>query len=189
MEHLHTATSSGQPLVLRPHAEHDAARILAVRQDPETLHWLGRPGYTLADAEDYVRALRAEVTAGTGLAWAVTDTDDRYLASVHLMGHGAPVTDGAEVGLQSHPGARGRGVVSAGLRRAVDHAFGPAGLRRLYYRCSAGNHASARVAVRAGFVATGRDRRCNRLPDGSWDDQLRFDLLPEEWPAAPGPLR
>jgi RimJ/RimL family protein N-acetyltransferase len=71
------------------------------------------------------------------------------------------------------------------LRLAARHALlpldvGGLGRPRLVLRAAAGNEASRRVAERAGFRRTGLDRRAELLGDGTVDDLVRFDLLPEE---------
>ena len=88
----------------------------------------------------------------------------------------------AEVGYWTHPTARGHGVMSEAVRRAVGWALRSVdesglGLRRLLLRASVPNAASRHVAESAGFRQTGVEHAVTRLGDGSWADDVRYELL------------
>jgi RimJ/RimL family protein N-acetyltransferase len=110
--------------------------------------------------------------------------DDRCVGSVDVFGlerHGAE----AEIGYWTHPAERGRGVIGEAVGLAVRHAVIPVadgglGQRRLSLRHGAGNAASRRVAVRAGFREVGVERAVDPAPDGGYDDLVRYDLLASE---------
>jgi RimJ/RimL family protein N-acetyltransferase len=76
-----------------------------------------------------------------------------------------------------HPDARGKGLMTAAVRRVVRHAFDELGCRRLFLRAAAGNTASRYVAEQTGFRHVGTDRLANGLRDGTFEDLLNFDLL------------
>jgi len=68
------------------------------------------------------------------------------------------------------------------VRLAADYALhateaGGLGLRRLLLRASAGNTASRQVATVAGFQQTGAEHAVSQLGDGSWADDVRYELL------------
>jgi RimJ/RimL family protein N-acetyltransferase len=186
-------------LRLRPHRPGDAVRIAEACSDPVTQHWLAqlpRP-YGADDARAHLEQVREDAAAGRALFWAVADPrDDRLLAEVGLFGLGVPAPRACEVGYWTHPDARGRGVMTAAVRAAARHALlpepdGGLGLERVLLRAAEGNAASRAVAVRAGFLASGRDRRAELLRDGSVADLLRFDLvagdlLPDDLGRGPG---
>jgi RimJ/RimL family protein N-acetyltransferase len=77
----------------------------------------------------------------------------------------------ATVGYLLGPWARGLGYASAGLRALCAFGFGTLGLRRIEWWASVGNHASRRVAERAGFRMEGvvRGKTVHRgEPGDSW---------------------
>jgi len=180
----------GKAAVLRPHREQDLPRMVEACRDPQAQRWLkGLPDdYTLTHAREHLHQLRTEQASGKAVYWVVADPgDDRLLAEVAIFIH-PPQDRQGEVGYWAHPDARGRGVTTEGVRLAVRHALLPTedgglGLPRVLLRAAEGNLASLRVAEKAGFTRTGRDRAANLLRDGSRGDHLRFDLLADELPS------
>jgi RimJ/RimL family protein N-acetyltransferase len=67
------------------------------------------------------------------------------------------------------------------LRHAVlPEDVGGLGLERVTLRAAVGNVASNLVAQRAGFTEVGRARHVDRREDGTFDDLVLYDALPEE---------
>lgn len=182
-----SVTVCGRSVVLRPHDEGDVPRVVEACRDPQTRHWLiGLPDdYGPAHARQYLEQVRSDQAAGRAVYWAIADPqDNRLLGDLGLFIHGSHDRQG-EIGYWAHPEARGRGVTTEGVRLAARHALlpmedGGLGLSRVLIRTDENNVASQRVAERAGFTRTGRDRAANRHRDGSRADHLRFDLLPDE---------
>jgi RimJ/RimL family protein N-acetyltransferase len=172
---------------LRPYRSTDVARIVEACNDPLTRHWLARlpAPYTADDARAHLEHLAEEAAAGRSLTWAVADPrDDRLLGEVALFGL-VDLGRSCEIGYWTHPAERGVGIMTSAARLAARHALLPAdvgglGRARVVLRAASGNGASQRVAVRAGFLETGRDRQAELLGDGSVDDLVRFDLLAQE---------
>jgi RimJ/RimL family protein N-acetyltransferase len=172
---------------LRPYRLSDVPRIVEACNDPVTRHWLARlpSPYTDDDARAHLEHLSEEAAAGRTLTWAVADPqDDRLVGEVALFGL-VDLGRSCEIGYWTHPAERGRGVMTSAVLLAARHALLPAdvgglGRARAVLRAAERNGASQRVAVRAGFLQTGRDRRAEVLGDGSVDDLVRFDLLAEE---------
>jgi RimJ/RimL family protein N-acetyltransferase len=176
----------GPTVSLRAFDERDVPRIVEACRDETTKHWLTLPSpYTRTDAEDYLENRREQLAKAEGVGWAVVDPEsDELLGSLSLFD--LRLGETAEVGYWAHPAARGRGVMTAAVRLAVRHAFVPAedgglGLRRLVALHAEGNTASQKVIERNGFTYVGRERRHNRLRDGSLVDNLAYDLLVEEF--------
>ena len=178
---LKTPTVSGEAVTLRPWAAADVSRIAEAASDQRTRYWLGHlpQPYSAADARGYLASIDELASLGRQLVFAVADPDtSELLGSLGVMG----IADGsAEIGFWSHPDARGRGVMSEAVRLAVDVAFrradGGLGLRRLLLRSGVDNTASRRVAEVAGFSQVGIEHAVERLGDGSWSDQVRYELL------------
>ena len=172
---------------LRPYRSTDVARIVEACNDPLTRHWLARlpAPYTADDARAHLEHLAEEAAAGRSLTWAVADPrDDRLLGELALFGL-VDLGRSCEIGYWTHPAERGVGIMTSAARLAARHALLPAdvgglGRARVVLRAASGNGASQRVAVRAGFLETGRDRQAELLGDGSVDDLVRFDLLAQE---------
>ena len=181
----------GKAAVLRAHREQDLPRMVEACRDPETRHWLaGLPdGYSEVNARQHLEQIRAEQAAGRGVHWAVADPDDHRLLADLALFIRDPHDPQGEIGYWTHPDARGRGVMTEAVQLAARHALlpeedGGLGLDRILIRTDVDNVGSQRVAEKAGFTFSGRDRNGNLLRDGSRSDHLRFDLLADELPAA-----
>ncbi len=178
---------------LRAHTPADLPRIVEACTDPTTRHWLSAlpAPYTLDAARDYVTTCRLQESLGRAVTWAVADPDtDRLLANLtlfRLADRDCP--SGAEVGYWAHPDARGRGVVSAAVELALEHAFTPVdagglGRHRVQLGASWTNAASRQVAERTGFTEVGHfrldglvgaDPERRTYDDGVWYDRLATD--------------
>jgi RimJ/RimL family protein N-acetyltransferase len=183
-------TITGRSVALRAHRDTDLPRLVEACRDQETRRWTaGLPDdYSEMHAREHLNALRTEEATGRGVCWAVASTEDgRLLAEVAISVRDLRDRQG-EIGYWTHPDARGRGATTEAVRLAVRHALLPAsegglGLPRILLRADAGNLASQRVAEKAGFTRSGRDRGSNLRRDGTRGDHIRFDLLPDELPA------
>jgi RimJ/RimL family protein N-acetyltransferase len=184
------ARIAGRSVVLRPYREDDVPRVVEACRDERTTHWLsGIPaGYTEENAREHLEKMTGEMAEGRALFWAAAGAgDDRLLAEIALF---TPSRSDqfAEIGYWTHPDARGRGFTTEAVGLAVRHALLPAeegglGLRRILLRAAVGNIASQRIAEKNGFTRSGVDRDADPLRDGTWTDDLRFDLLAGELPA------
>jgi RimJ/RimL family protein N-acetyltransferase len=173
---------AGDHALLREWRTDDLPRIVEACSDPRTRHWLPLlpDPYTATDAQSYLYHLDELASLGRQVGFAVADPrTDELLGSLGIMdiAHGS-----AEVGYWAHPSARGRGVMSEAVRLAVGWALragdeGGLGLRRLLLRASVPNAASRHVAQSAGFRETGVEHEVTRLGDGSWADDVRYELL------------
>lgn len=182
---LTPAVLRGDRVVLRPHTEADIPRVVEACSDARTRQWLSTlpSPYTEDSARRYLDTMPVEESVARRVAWCVADRDtDLLLANLAIFDLGGDEPSSGELGYWTHPGARGRGVMTEAVGLVVDHALGSAaagglGLRRLQLLAAAGNAASAQVARRTGFVAVGRERQAELLGDGSYIDLLTFDLL------------
>ncbi len=166
----------------------DERRYLETNNDPETLQWLGTIPFP-RDGDHFRRHLArraASFSSGDVVEWAVADPEeDSYVGTVTLFGLNGLDYQSAEVGYRTHPDCRGKGLLKAALKLALDHAFaheedGGLGLTRISLNAGVGNEGSQAVALALGFTETGRDRLCYDLYDGSIVDLVRFDLLKRE---------
>lgn len=170
-----TPVLAGEGLRLRPVTETDLPRVAEACADPRTRHWLVSlpTDYDLADATDWWDSVRTRQAAGHQVTWGVADGDDTLLAQVSLAG-----LDGyaprAEIGYWTHPDARGRGVMTAAVRMITAWATQSGTARNLLIRCAAGNRASRRVAVTAGYTEAGRWPDAEPLGDDTFDDLVSY---------------
>ncbi|MFP3964604.1 precorrin-2 C(20)-methyltransferase [Actinomadura fulvescens] len=81
-----------------------------------------------------------------------------------------------EVGYGMRPGARGRGHATEALQLISEWALRECGLHRVELRAMTSNHASVRVAEKAGYVREGVARGGERA-GGVNHDQIVFSLL------------
>jgi RimJ/RimL family protein N-acetyltransferase len=172
---------------LRGHRETDLDRITQACADPQTQRWLTElpTPYTTEDARAHLEMIQAEQATGSSMYWAVEDAVGDMVAELGLFGLRAGASTSGELGYWAHPAARGRGATTQAVRAACRYAAipreeGGLGLTRLLIRASADNVASRRVAEKAGFRPAGVDRAASVMRDGTWMDDLRFDLLADE---------
>lgn len=170
-------TVATDAFVLRPPVEGDLARWAETESDTQSRHWFAQSGRT---TDDVRRALHRSwwlAAKGERATWTVADPhDDRFLGQIVIDGvrESSP-----EIGYLTHPDARGRGLTSAAVRVAVEHALDADGLdlRRLELHAAVGNAASLAIAARAGFVEFGRRTAAEPLGDGTRADLIGFERI------------
>lgn len=163
-------TLEGDGIVLRPFIAEDAAAITEGCQDPEVARWIPIPvPYTEEDARAYI--------ASASDQWAIVDAE-----SGELLGSiGWRIVDqgNVQIGYWVKRAARGRGVATTALRLLAGRAFDELGSPRVQLLAEPGNHASCRVAEKAGFKPEGTLRRYLDVR-GERRDGIMFALLAGE---------
>jgi RimJ/RimL family protein N-acetyltransferase len=149
-------TLAAGAVTLRPPRDDDRDAIEAACADPEIIRWFGVPQpYTGEHARRYVHEeAPAEWARGTEAIFVIADRADAYAGAVDLRVTPHDPAAG-EVGFLVAPQARGRGYAVAALSALARWGFIELGLRRIQWRAEVGNHASRRVAERAGFTMEG----------------------------------
>ena len=150
--------------------------------DPETqrFSWPGIEPYTEQDAWATHDAHQQAWEDGTGAEFAcLAPHDDAELiggASVYDI---EPAFARASVGYWVAAHARRKGVATHAVLLLARWAFDELGIRRLQLTCGPENHASQRVAERAGFTREALLR--SHIPfKGGRRDTVVFSLLPHE---------
>jgi len=142
-------------LLLRPWTEQDIPAMIAAHRDPVMRQWLRHPVTTAEEAHRIIAARRA----GTGFSFAVLEacadgaTGD-LVGAVSIRVPASEATSG-EVGYWVAAPARGRGIAPRALSAACEWAFRQhrnRPLEQLELIHAVGNHASCRVAEKAGFA-------------------------------------
>jgi ribosomal-protein-alanine N-acetyltransferase len=152
--------------------------LLATMADPEVLRFTRTPAVV---TEEWLHGWLARFDGHHRLAWAVVDGSGTFLGYAVT----GPVDhEGGEVelGYAVAPAARGRGVAGAALFSMARWALEEAGLARVTALVSTLNHASSRVAQRAGFTFEGVLRSVHHRDDERVDLEC-WSLLPGELPA------
>lgn len=89
----------------------------------------------------------------------------------------------ANLGYMVDAAFRGRGVATAAVRLAAEHAFGEVGLHRLEAGAMPSNVASQRVLEKAGFTRVGTTRGLLFIA-GRWEDHILYELVGPDTPPA-----
>ena len=144
---------------LRPHADDDIPHIVEACRDPQTAQWTPvAENYQIANAERFVHVVGRDIWArGDGGVFAITGADGDYCGSIDFV-ISADDPAAGEIGFHVAPWARGRGLGPAAVRTLCSWAFDSLGLARIVWRAHVGNHASRRVAEKAGFTMEGIQR-------------------------------
>lgn len=146
-------------LLLRPWTEQDIPAMVAAHRDPAMRQWLRHPVTTAEEAHQIIAARRADRRAGTGFSFAVLEahadgaTGD-LVGAVSIRGLASEAASGA-VGYWVTAPARGRGIAPRALSAACEWVFRQPRnrpLEQLELIHAVGNHASCRVAEKAGFA-------------------------------------
>lgn len=153
-------TAAAPGLLLRPWTEDDIPTLLTAHQDPVMRRWLRHPVTSAEQARDMIGRHDAARRAGSGFSFAVLflhEADGEAgvpVGGVSLRGLGGETARG-EVGYWTASRARGQGVAPCALSAVCAWALQlprPRPLDGLDLIHAAGNEASCRVAVKAGFA-------------------------------------
>lgn len=161
-------------LLLRPFDPSDARRIRAVVETRAPFLPPGAPGRPSGVAAWLARGAHELRRSGQGIHLAM-EADGLIVGAVSLFGTRWE-TGTTEIGYGVHPLHRGRGYAPEAVRGLVRWTFGNTSLRRIELRANVDNHASLRVAQKAGFVREGVLRAAAMEPDGP-RDVVVFGLL------------
>ena len=160
---------------LRRWREDDVDSIVAACQDAEIQFWIPlipRP-YRREHALAFVRG---EIE-GVGEHQYAIEVDGRVAGAI---GMSVNRNRTGHIGYWCAPEARGRGVVTRALRLLSRYGLDELGLQRLELMTDPDNHASQRVAEKAGYRREAVLRSHLDHPDGRRRDSVMFSLLPGE---------
>jgi RimJ/RimL family protein N-acetyltransferase len=170
-------TLDTERLILRPPAAADAeAQTAAV--DAEVRRWMPwSQDFTADKALDWcTRHAFRDMSRETN--FAIVPRRTNVFAGAIGISRADWESGVAETGYWIGPADRGHGYVTEAVRAVAAYAF-KLGLHRLELLAATGNHASQRVAERAGFTREGVLRKARPVPGGR-ADMVLFSLLEEE---------
>ncbi len=163
----------GAAVRLRPAAEDDLERLVAIRSAPEVhRRWGGDDlrseiGRDLADGDLHQLAIEDAAGALIGLIqWEEEDDPDYRHASIDIY---------------LEPAVHGRGLGTDAVASLAGHLFEHRAHHRLTIDPAADNDPAIRCYEKVGFRPVGVMRRYERGPDGTWHDSLLMDLLADEF--------
>lgn len=187
--------ATGQPTLpvaggalLRPWLLTDAAAVREAFEDPAIQRWHMRRADSVAEARGWIEAWQSEWPSETGAHWALVDAEsDTLWGRVALKSFA--LRDGtAEIAYWTVPSARGRGLCPGAAAVVTQWALHARGFHRVELEHSTANHASCRVAVKAGFEAEGIRRGAWPHADGRHDVHLHARVRsPRPEPSGDGP--
>ena len=174
----------GQPLTtgataLRPWRDSDVPALVRACRDPEIVRWTRVPdNYGESDARAFLLYRYDALLAGSTAPFAIVSPEDRLLGSVALMRLDWRHRRG-EVGYWLASAARGQGHATRAVEMICQWGIQSLGLERFDLYAAVENHASQRVAERAGFTREATLRSFLRGKDGQ-QDMVAFGLLARE---------
>ena len=171
---LRAATSG---FILRPFEQRDAPAVARACNDAQVQRWLPLPSpYGIDTALEWCCRLSHELRERSdGLHVAMATKTGRLIGSVSLK-HTNWRSRCTEIGYWTVPDARNRGHTSAAVSYVSQWALAQ-GMERVELRAAPKNHASRRVARKAGFVYEGTMRNAGFTHAGRVDLCL-YSLIP-----------
>jgi ribosomal-protein-serine acetyltransferase len=177
----------GERVLLRPYRAGDGQALWeAVDESREhVLPWLPWAGQHTApaDSEAWVRKSQAKWILREDLGMGVWERETgRYLGGIglHRIDWDVPAF---EIGYWLRRTAVGHGYITEAVRLLCRCAFEELAANRVLICCGAGNHRSAAVPQRLGFVSEGCMRNYKRDTDGTLYDMLMFSMTPQDYAA------
>lgn len=172
----------GNVAVLRPWVHQDAAAIVEAFRDPAIQRWHVRRADSTSEAREWISHWQRGWPAESECHWAIADRNtDTLLGRIALKG--LDLHDGtAGLAYWIAAAERGQGLCTRSVISLSEWAFREAGFHRIGLAHSIENHASCRVAVKAGFREEGVRRGAALHADG-WHDMHVHGRLRSDRPA------
>jgi RimJ/RimL family protein N-acetyltransferase len=168
-------------VILRPLAESDVDHIMTWVNDPDVVGNLAAFAGQPLTRDDELAWIRRTLASSADVVFSILASDgERYLGQIGIHQIHARSKVGRLGVVIAARGDMGKGHGSAAIRAAVDHAFGPLGLHKLWVMMFAHNTRTRGIVKRLGFVEEGVLRE-EYFHDGGWHDMVRLSLLQREW--------
>jgi aminoglycoside 6'-N-acetyltransferase len=170
-------TLHGERVVLRPLADDDLDRLLAILAEPDVARWWG-PQAEHPDRDELL-GRGPEHADGTRFAIVVDRAVAGWLACEENTD---PMYRSVGLDLFLTTPLHGRGLGREALRLAITHYL-ERGHHRFTIDPAADNERAIRAYAAVGFRPVGRMRDYELGADGTWHDGLLMDLLAAEFVA------
>lgn len=152
---------------LRPLLLADAPSLVTACHDPDVLAWTSVP-------LNYTEQMAYEFISRDQLAWAIVDASDAFSGCIDLRFYPDPQRP-CDIGYYCAPWARRRGLTLAALSAVTAYAF-ELGEPRVDLHIAPANHASQRLAAKAGYTRNGDTTAVGR--DGTERPHWVFSKFP-----------
>lgn len=169
-----------ETFILRRLVRSDYEALRATRDHPETAPWVNM--IALPDGEGLVRFGESKRRAGKLLHLAIAENaDNRVLGEILLFVRAAEAAESGigEIAYVVDPAERGRGIAPAAVQLLSEWAFAELDLKRLQLSIHPDNHASQRVAEKAGYQFEGTLRSVKTIRGVRVDGAL-YSRLPTD---------
>ena len=159
----------------------DAEAFFEIKSNPEVTASYGRePHHSLQDTQAWIQRLQDTYTQREGIIWAIAfKTRDFPVGSCNYWPLD-PESRCAEIGYELNRTAWGQGIMSEVLPTIISYGFKELGLNRIEATPLGKNDKSSNVLVKLGFTHEGTLRQRVLFRD-SYEDQMHFGLLKNEW--------
>jgi RimJ/RimL family protein N-acetyltransferase len=170
-------------ITIRPYQFSDIDELLAASREStrEVYPWLEwcKPSYSVQDTEAWIRYQQEMWAARSEYNFIIIDTDTRAILGGIGLNHIQPIDRLANLGYWVRTGQTGKGIATAAVRLVAGFAFKETTLLRLEIVVNVANHASQRVAEKAGAHKEGILR--NRIfMHGASHDAVLYSLIAED---------
>jgi ribosomal-protein-serine acetyltransferase len=171
-------------LELRPleHAHADEVYAVVDANRAYLRQWMGWVDRTnsVDDIRDFIRRSLEQHARNDGFVAGVW-YEGRVVGTIGMLYLRAEPRR-TEIGYWLAERLQGKGIITRGCRRFIDHLFDEVKLNRVEIRCATENHRSRAIAERLGFKPEGVLRQV-QVTDGGLVDHAVYGMLADEWRA------
>lgn len=164
-------TLRGDRVTLRPFAESDLERTLAMILEPEISEWWS--GYDL-------ERLRADVLGTPDTCSFAVELDGEFIGLIMYSEETDPYYKSAGIDITLDSAHLEQGLGTDALRTLARHLYADHGHHRLTIDPSTSNARAIAAYGKVGFRPVGIMRQYEKSADGTWHDNLLMDMLADE---------
>jgi [ribosomal protein S5]-alanine N-acetyltransferase len=163
---------------IRKPTQADSQELLSLHHRSKEFHfpWV-TPALNESDCQDYIDRCQQEYFEGLLICHVA---NDRIIGVANFSQIFYRSFQNAYLGYYADVDFAGQGLMSEGIRLAIDRAFGVLKLHRIEANIQPENRASLDLVKRLGFTKEGFSRRYLKI-DGEWRDHERYALTVEDW--------
>ena len=164
-------------LFLRKLNNDDAAAVLKMRGNAETMKFIPRPLHqNIDDALAHIKIINDKIDDNTGINWAISyknTTDFIGLLGLYKIHE---TNFRAEIGYMILPKYNNHGIVAEAVKAVVDYGFDVMNLHSIEGVIDPGNFASEKVLIKNGFVKEAHLIE-NEFAEGKFWDTVIYSQL------------
>lgn len=163
---------------IRKPTEADCQELLSLHLRSKEFHfpWVSPP-LNEQECNNYINRCQKEDFEGLLICHS---TDNRIIGVANLSQIFYRAFQNAYFGYYVDVDFAGQGLMSEGVRLAINYAFWTLGLHRVEANIQPKNIASIKLVKRLGFTKEGFSRRYLKV-NGEWRDHERWALTVEDW--------